>query len=42
VSWIDGINVLRIIRGIKKILSNYLGIGKNLSISICASKGEST
>jgi hypothetical protein len=32
----------RTIRGIRNIyLSIYIGIGKHLSVSICASKGES-
>jgi Mrp family chromosome partitioning ATPase len=32
----------RKMRGIRKILVNLLGVNKNLSIFICASKGEST
>jgi hypothetical protein len=34
-----GISMLTIIREYERYLSIYLGIGKNLLISICASKG---
>jgi hypothetical protein len=40
-NWIGGINMLRRIRGIKKNLLIYLGFSKNLSIFVCASKGQS-
>jgi hypothetical protein len=34
--------MLRRIKRIRKYMSIFLGIGKNLSASICASKGKST